>query len=119
MSTPAAASTPAPANGHAVSPAEYVRGLTPEDKQAVFLALLREALQYNGDAGLLPIDDEAGKPFGYYVPPRASEVHFRTLAPVLTADQRDVTARALADLSNTFEMEAYLTDLEREGGPQG
>jgi hypothetical protein len=46
---------------------EYVRSLPPEEKQAVFLALLREAIKGNGPRSLLPIDDENGKPFGYYV----------------------------------------------------
>ncbi len=69
-----AATTPNPpeTSGPSVSPVEYVRNLPPEEKQAVFLALLREALQYNGDTGLLPVEDENGKAFGYYVPQKAA-----------------------------------------------
>lgn len=60
------------ANGTPVSPVEYVRALPGEDKQAVFLALLREAISMCGDTGRVLIDDERGKPFGYYVPPKAA-----------------------------------------------
>jgi hypothetical protein len=98
---------------------ESVRALSPEDKQAVFLALLREALEFNGDTGLLPIDDEDGKPFGYYVPPKASAEQFRTLAPVLTPEQREVTARALSSPGNTFDMNTFLDELRREDLARG
>jgi hypothetical protein len=110
-----AATTPNPqaTNGTPVSPVEYVRNLPPEEKQAVFLALLREALQYNGDTGLMPVEDENGKAFGYYVLPKASEKHFRSLVPVLTPEQRDVTLRAMADLSKTFDMKSYLDELKQ------
>jgi hypothetical protein len=69
-----AATTPATAtNGIPVSPVEYVRSLSGEDKQAVFLALLREVISMCGNTGRILIDDEDGKPFGYYVPPKAGE----------------------------------------------
>ena len=69
------------------APAEMVRSLSPEDKHAVFLALLREALQYNGEAGLLAIDDEDGKPFGYYVPPNAAAAHAAAVLPSLLPER--------------------------------
>jgi hypothetical protein len=116
---PPAGTTLKPESGQKQSPVEYVRGLPPEEKQAVFLTLLREALQFNGDTGLMPVEDEHGKPFGYYVPPKASEQQFRSLAPVLTPAQRDTTLRALSTLGNTFDMQSYLDDLKREDGSQG
>jgi hypothetical protein len=72
-SLPISAMAPLTSNGAAMSPVELVRAMTPEDKQAVFLVLLREALQIHGDRGLLPIEDEDGKMFGYYVPPEAAK----------------------------------------------
>lgn len=83
----AATTTPPAANGVHASPVDYVKALPPEDKQAVFLTLLREALAENGDAGLLPVDDENGKPFGYYVPPKAAEALFRRYGPQLSEEQ--------------------------------
>ena len=66
-----------PTTPQALPPAsavDYVRSLPPEEKQAVFLELLREAMRSYGDRGLQPIDDEDGRPFGYYVPPRAAQI---------------------------------------------
>ena len=102
------------ANGSAV---EYVCALPPEAKQAVFLALLREALKLNGDRGLLPIDDETGKSFGYYVPPKAAEKQLRAFAPILSPEQQDVTRLALSDLSKTFDVKDFLEKLRQEDAP--
>lgn len=94
------------------SPVEYLQRLSQEDKQVVLLGLLREAMQSHGDTGLLPIDDEEGKSFGYYVPPKAAAEQFRSLLPSLTAQDRQVTAAALATLDQTFEMKAFLEELK-------
>src|SRR5437899_10688037 len=97
MSTTAAtapsASIPATEHGQRQSPVEYVKGLPPEDKQAVFLALLREALQINGDRGLMPVEDEDGKSFGYYVPPQIAAAHAQATEPKLTPEREAELAR--------------------------
>ena len=87
--TPKAPSIPPAqaANGQPLSPVEYVRGLSLEDKGRVLLALLREAMEDNGDAGLMPIEDEDGKPFGYYVPPKAAAELYRLEGPQLTEER--------------------------------
>ena len=73
---------------------ESVRALSPEDKQVVFLTLLREALEINGDTGLLPIDDEEGRSFGYYVPPKAAEERYKLYGPQLTeAEEAEIAER--------------------------
>jgi hypothetical protein len=116
----AATSSTAPAaNGTPVSLVEYVRAQPPEEKQAVFLALLREALQLNGDRGLLPIDDEQGKSFGYYVPPKVAAEQLRVLVPVLTPEQEEITRRALADLSKTFDINQFFEELRQEDAGPG
>ncbi|MGL6096050.1 MAG: hypothetical protein ACRC7O_09675, partial [Fimbriiglobus sp.] len=69
------------------NPVEYVRGLSPDDKQAVFLSLLREAVELNGDRGLIPIDDHGGTPFGYFVPPAAAAQLVAKFVPPLTPEQ--------------------------------
>jgi hypothetical protein len=94
MSAATTPTTPPIANGTPVSPVEYVRSLPPEEKGKVLLALLREAMADNGDSGLMPIDDEEGKPFGYYVPPKAAEELYRLYGPQLTEErEREIDAR--------------------------
>jgi hypothetical protein len=101
-------------NGAPVSAVDYVRALSPEEKQAVFLALLREALAENGDTGLLPVDDEDGKPFGYYVPPKAAAAYLKVTPPALSSDQEEGIRRAIATPHATFDMGQFLDDLSRE-----
>ena len=76
---------------------ESIRALSPEDKEVIFLAILREALAINGDTGLLPIEDEDGKPFGYYVPPKAAEVRAKLYGPQLTEEEEAELDRRLRD----------------------
>ena len=66
---------------------DYVRGLPPQDKQAVFLALIREIIQVNGEKGLIPVDDEHGLPFGYYVPAEAAAAMADRELPKLSPEQ--------------------------------
>jgi hypothetical protein len=97
---------------------ELVRGMSPEDKGEIFVALLREALQYNGDAGLMHVEDEEGRPFGYYVPPKAAAEQFRSLAPILSPEQRAASLQALSTLEKTFDMKVFLNDLALEDAAQ-
>jgi hypothetical protein len=47
--------TAAPVNGQAASPVDYIRALAPEEKEAVFIALLQELIEVNGGGhGLIP-----------------------------------------------------------------
>lgn len=63
------------------SPVQYVSGLSPTDKEAVFLALLAEARSLGEDAGTLPVDDSAGGRVGYFLTPEAW-VRLRELPPI-------------------------------------
>lgn len=63
-----------------VSPVEYVKGLSPADKGAVFFALLAEARAMGEDAGTLTIDQEDGTRLGYFLTPEAW-VRLRELPP--------------------------------------
>ena len=98
------------------SPAEFVARLDPDQKHDLFLALLRDALVVNGDTGLLPIDDEAGEMFGYYVPPKAAEEIYRLRGPQLTEEQeREFDAR-MRDPNRTgvMTMEEAAADFRRQ-----
>lgn len=99
------------------SAVDYVRALQPEEKQAVFLALLREALTENGDTGLLPVDDEDGNPFGYYVPPKAAEEIAQHELPKLSAEREKELAERLTRLHTAISMAQALAELTPPAGP--
>jgi len=99
--------------------ADLIRGMSSEEKEEVFLALLKEAIQESGDSGLMHVEDKEGHSLGYYVPPKVAAEHLRRLAPVLTAEQRAVTLKALSSLDKTFEMKEYLNELALEDAREG
>lgn len=108
---------PTQATGPAVptaapSPTEYVRSLSPEDKQAVFLVLLREALALNGDTGLLPIDELDGTPFGYYVPPKAAAAIFEKYGPKLTPEEDAEMLRRTLTPGDSIPFEQMIAELK-------
>lgn len=100
-------------------PLDFIRRLPPADKQAVFLALLREAVEIHGDSDLMPILDEHGQFFGCYVSPKASSHQFQTLAATLTPQERERTEQALANLDRTFEITALFKELQQEDARSG
>jgi hypothetical protein len=112
--TPIAESTPVlPGVATMPSPVEYVRRLDADQKHAVFMELLREAVELNGELGLLPIEDVNGESFGYFVPPKAAaELARRTLPPQTEADI-ERTRQALANLDDTYSLDELLTELNR------
>lgn len=108
--TPTRPATPPP------SPTEFVSALSPDDKHALFLLLLKEALVTNGDTGLLPIDDEEGRPFGYYVPPKAAEAASARVWEDMPEDVRAILSRPVADLSRTVSATELVAGLKRAAG---
>ncbi|MBY0513111.1 MAG: hypothetical protein K2P78_04270 [Gemmataceae bacterium] len=109
--------TAAPAAEPKSSPAEYVRALPPEDKQAVFLALLRELIEINGGGtGLISIDDEDGRPLGYYVPPDAAAAAAAKAWAEIPPAARDHLGRPVRDLQNSISADELLMVLSPEGG---
>jgi hypothetical protein len=90
---------------------EFARALSPEAKQAVFLALLREAVEENGDSCLLPIEDESGAPFGYYLPPKAVAARASALLPKLSAEREAELARRHADPGKWLTAEELIESL--------
>src|SRR5262249_15323593 len=85
--TPNATATAPEANGKPASPVEYVRGLSPEEKGEVFIAILRELIEVNGGGkGLIPVETPDGESLGYYVPPLAAEALAEKYLPKLTPE---------------------------------
>ena len=77
------------------SAVDYVRRLPPEEKHLVLLELLREAVAWNGETGLLAIDEPDGRPFGYFVPPKVAGEQWAKLAAEMPAGVRESMARPM------------------------
>jgi hypothetical protein len=109
-----ATAVPAPQPRPPLDPAAFVAGLADADKHAVLLALLREALALNGDTGLIPIDDETGCPFGYYVPPKAADEIYKAHGPKFTEAEEEEIDRRLANPGPAVPIQDVIDDLKRE-----
>ena len=105
------AAKPQPEKDGSVSPADVVRTMSPEDKHAVFLLLLREALAVHGECGVLPIEDEAGKAFGYYVPPVAAQQFSDRTWSEMPEAVREAFNRPVKDVDNCISAEQMLAIL--------
>jgi hypothetical protein len=101
-------------NTTTTSPVEYVRSLSPEDKEAVLAELIREVIQLNGGTGLITIQAPDGESLGYYIPPEAASKQFDHCGPELTEADRARTNRALTDLGRTFDIKEFFAELRRE-----
>ncbi len=111
--TTMAESTPVvPSVASKASPLEYVRSLDADQKHAVFMELLREAVELNGENGLLPIEDVNGDSYGYFVPPKAARALFERAIPNLTDEERERSRRAIANLDRTFDMDEFLNSCQ-------
>lgn len=96
------------------SVAELVRSLTSEEKDAALVELVREAIRTTGGEILLPLHSADGASLGYFVPQEIAKRHLESVMPTLSEEDRERTRRALADLSKTFDMEAFLDEVSRE-----
>jgi hypothetical protein len=103
------ASITAPANV-----VEYIRSLSPTDKNAALVELLHEAVRGHNNTGLVPLRDGNGKSFGYYVPPIPSKEEVAAMVARLTPEERERGNPALKDLSRTFDMEKFMDELDLE-----
>ncbi len=92
------------------SPVAFAMSLNAIDKHAVFMALLREAIEWNGENGLMPIEDESGEAFGRYVPPKAAAERVRQSVPDQSEADRERTQRAMASLGDTFEIQELVSE---------
>ena len=90
------------------SPVEFVRTMSPEDKEDVFVALLRELIVMNGGKGLIPVQASDGKSLGYYVPPEAARVRWEHFLAEMPPNVRETMTKPLHDL----DLDDCLTDVE-------
>jgi hypothetical protein len=94
--------------------ARFVAELADAEKHAVLLALLREAMALNGDSGLILIEDEERRPFGYYVTPKAAEEIYQTRGPKLTEVEEAALDKLLANPGPALPLGEVIADLRRQ-----
>jgi len=101
-----------------LSPAEYVRNLSPEDQGVALVALLKEAIRVHGGNGIIPIvtDDES---LGYYVPPNAAAERLRAVIGIVPPDRAATTRQALRTPGDSVTLEDYLAGMEAEDAAEG
>ena len=93
---------------------EYILALPFEAKQVALLTLLREAMETNGDTGLLAIDDEHGNSFGYYVPPKAAAERATRYGPKLTVEQEIEFEQRIETHGTAVPLSEVIADLKRQ-----
>jgi hypothetical protein len=93
---------------------EYVRSLTPADKNAALVELLAEVTRTRGTTGLIPLHDANGEPVGYFVPPIPTKERVQAMVERMTPEERQRGDEALKDLSKTFDVEEFFNELDRE-----
>lgn len=111
MSATAIAEPPAMPSANGVSPVDYVGSLSPEVKQEVLIALLRELIEINGGNGLIPFNLPNGESLGHYVPPAAAMAQYEAMLNEMPPAIREAMTRPLPD---DFDPDDCLTDEELE-----
>jgi hypothetical protein len=93
---------------------EFVRGLSDEQKDALFGSLAREAVRVNGDTAVIPVGDATGKPLGYFVPPGAAAACFKVVPPSLAPERVAAIRAAIANPNDTFDANQFFDDLSQD-----
>jgi hypothetical protein len=102
-------------NATTVSPVEYVRSLSPEDKEAVFAELLQEVVRLNGGKGLIPIDSPGGEQLGYFISAEAADALAELELPKLTPEREQELRDRASRLSTAVPVQQVVAELkERE-----
>jgi hypothetical protein len=100
----------------AVSPVEFVRSLSPEDREDVFVLLLRELIRESGGSGVIPVVASDGEDLGYHVPPQAADRLAEQELPKLSPE-RQAELRERANRTGTAIPAAqFIAEFERAAG---
>jgi hypothetical protein len=82
------------ANGQPLSAVDYVRSLSPEDKEEILVVLLKELIEINGGEGLITFN-RPGESLGYYVPPKAAQERYEKMMAELPPEVRQALEKPL------------------------
>jgi hypothetical protein len=99
----------------ALTPDEIIRTLSDEQKDAVLVGLVQEAIRLNGSRSVIALADSTGGPLGYLIPQAAAAAHLKATPPPLSPEREAAIRQAIATPENTFDMNRFLDDLSREG----
>lgn len=98
------------------SPVEFVRTMSPEDKEDVFLALLEELLARSSKTGLIPFESVRGQFLGYFVPPAAAKELADKEWGEMPPRIREQLGRPVEDLDDCISADAMLAQLRLGAG---
>ena len=97
------------------SPVEFVRTMSPEDKEDVLVILVRELIDMSGGKGLIPVRSSEGKSLGYFVPPEAARVRWESFLAAMPESVREPMTKPIGDL----DFDDCLSDEELAAITQG
>ena len=101
-----------PAAPATVSPAEYVRNLSPEDRERALVALLTLAPRVGGE--LVPVKI-GGHLLGHFVPvPKSDPEQLKAILAATTPEEAEQMRHALATPGNSISFEEMLEELRPE-----
>lgn len=120
------AAAEAPATPPTPTPVEWVKSLPVEDREAVFLELLREVMAVNGTRGRIDIETESEEYLGYFVPAEAERAEVERLFPhdpvweaELDRRRRESTPIPIQQMVAELRVEAArLAELPETPGPR-
>ena len=101
-----------PAAPATVSPAEYVRTLSPDDQERALVALLTLAPRVGGE--LVPVKI-GGHLLGHFVPvPKSDPEQLKAILAAITPEEAEQMRHALATPGNSISFEEMLEELRPE-----
>ena len=95
------------------SAVEYVRSLSIEDREAVFMDLLKEAIAINAPLNVFRFANET-EDLGFYFSAQAVDDQFKAFGPKLSPEEWAEIDRRCADVSDAIPIEQVIEDLKRE-----
>lgn len=100
------------------SPTEFVRNLSAEDRGAMLVALLKDAIHAHGTDCVLPINDDDGARLGQYIPaPQANPERLREIRAGVSPDDEAAMTHALATPGDSVMLDQFLAEMRDEVEP--
>ena len=100
-----------PKLGSRIPPLDFLRSLSLEDKEELFVELLREVIAYHGGKGLIPVETPDGEWLGYFVPPEAAAARAEAALPKLTLEREAELARRQTNPGTTVSAQQLIAEL--------
>ncbi len=93
---------------------QFLQASTPESREIVLGALLKELIELNTEVGYIFLKTEK-EDWGVYLPPKAAEAHFtRPGGPELTPEEEAIFAERATRLHESVPIQEAIADLKRQ-----